>query len=171
MVTFTEAMLQTRQTAVFLHLLYKLGSFTTTACLLACFLPSLIACRFSTSLSARCFNFASAIQNIHAVSNAVFHLFEFQPLSLLVLHPSAERNFTVDATTSLCAWPILHLVEFISDDARQLFSFVQLLYRTSLHYEIGHRSVRSLRIFWSFFAVHLLSNYIQHYEHLQLTRW
>jgi hypothetical protein len=73
------------------------------ACLLADCLPSLIACRFSTSLSRRCSNLASAIHNIHAVSHAVFHLFEFQPLSLLVLHPSAERNFTVDATTSLCA--------------------------------------------------------------------
>jgi hypothetical protein len=55
------------------------------ACLLACLLPSLIACRFSTSLSRRCSNLASAIHNIHAVSNAVFHLFEFQPLSLPVL--------------------------------------------------------------------------------------
>jgi hypothetical protein len=41
MVTFTAAMLQTRQTAVFLHLLCKLGSFTPTACLLASFLDCL----------------------------------------------------------------------------------------------------------------------------------
>jgi hypothetical protein len=105
MVTFTAAMLQTRKTAVFLHLLSSLvHSLRLLACLLtACLLPSLIACRFSTSLSPRCFNFASAIHNIHAVSHTVFHLFEFQPLSLLVLHPSVERNFTVDATTSLRA--------------------------------------------------------------------
>jgi hypothetical protein len=99
LVTFTAALLQTRQTAVFLHLLYKLDLLTPTACLL----PSLIACPFSTSFSARCFNFASANHNVHAVSHAVFHLFEFQPLSLLVLHPSADKTFTVDATTSLCA--------------------------------------------------------------------
>jgi hypothetical protein len=70
-------------------------------CLLAaCLLPSLIACRFSTSLSRRCSNLASAIHNIHAVSHAVFHLFAFQPLSLLVPYRSTETDCTIDATTS-----------------------------------------------------------------------
>jgi hypothetical protein len=78
--------------------------FIHSDCLLAaCLLPSLIACRFSTSLCRRCSNLASAHHNYHAVSHYVFHLFDFQPLYLLLLHPSAERNFTVDATTSLSA--------------------------------------------------------------------
>jgi hypothetical protein len=46
--------------------------FIHSDCLLACLL---IACRFSTSLSPRCSDFASAIHNIHAVSHNVFHLF------------------------------------------------------------------------------------------------
>jgi hypothetical protein len=138
-------MLQTRRTAVLLHLLCSfVHSLRLHACF-ACLLPSLIACRFSTSLSRRCSNLASAIHNIHAVSHAVFHLFEFQPLSLLVPYRSTETNCTIDATTSLRAGPLLHLVDFISDEARQLLSFVRLLYRKSLHSAIGHRSVRSVR--------------------------
>jgi hypothetical protein len=89
--------------------------------LIASLLPSFIACRFSTSLSPRCSNFASAIHNIHAVSHAVFHLFEFQPLSLLVPYRSTETNCTIDATTSLRAGPPLHLVDFISDEPVNYF--------------------------------------------------
>jgi hypothetical protein len=37
MVTFTAALPERRQTAVFLHLLYKLDSFIPTACLLPSF--------------------------------------------------------------------------------------------------------------------------------------
>jgi hypothetical protein len=81
MVTFSAALLQTRQTAVSLHLFFSLvHSLRLLACLLTCLLlarllPSLNACRFSTSLSPRCSNFASAIHNIHAVSHNNFHLF------------------------------------------------------------------------------------------------
>jgi hypothetical protein len=73
MVTFTAALSQSRQTAVFLHLLSNLVHLLRL--LACCLLASSNACRFSTSLSPRCSNFASAIHNIHAVYHHVFHLF------------------------------------------------------------------------------------------------
>jgi hypothetical protein len=91
MVTFSAALLQTRRTVVSLHLLSSLvHSLRLLACLLARLLPSLIACRFSTSLSPRCSNFASAIHNIHDVSHNVF---ASVPVSALVrIHFSSSTD-------------------------------------------------------------------------------
>jgi hypothetical protein len=73
------------------------------ACLLlARLLPSLNACRFSTSLSPRCSNFASAIQTftrfpiITSISSRVIA----RSYSLLVVYRCAGKKFTVDATLS-----------------------------------------------------------------------
>jgi hypothetical protein len=156
MVTFTAALLQTRQTAVFLHLLSSLvHSLRLLACLL---LASLIACRFSTSLSPRCSNFASAIHNIHAVSHAVFHLFEFQPLSLLVLHPMCGKEFHGGrhneslclTSTPPCRLHFRRRPSIIFIRPTPLPNVITLRNRTPLSSISSH--------FLVFFAVHLLSN-------------
>jgi hypothetical protein len=161
MVTFTAAMLQSRQTAVFLHLL---SSLVHSLRLLACLIPSLIACRFSTAMSPRCSNFPPAIHNIHAIYNDLFNL-EYRRLLLLrVLHQNTGVNFKADATTTQRASTPFHLVDFISNDGRQVVSFRQLRYRPSSHFEVPPHLVPSY-----FFLDRLLSNITQHYKLFQLT--
>jgi hypothetical protein len=79
MVTFTAAFLKKRDRLQSLFILSP-ASFIHSDRLLPWLLivrsfASLIACRFSTSLSPRCSNFASPIHNIHAVSHNIYHLF------------------------------------------------------------------------------------------------
>jgi hypothetical protein len=143
--TFTAVMLQTRQTAVFLHLLSSLvHSLRLLACLLALLfldcLPLLhvvVSLAVPTSLrpfitftpfpmlSSICssfsrFLFSSFIQVRKGISR-----WTPQRVSVLDLHSTLSTSFP---TT-----PVNYI------------SFVQLLYRTSLHSAIGHRSVRSVR--------------------------
>jgi hypothetical protein len=118
MVTFTAAML------------------THSLRLLACLIPSSIACRFSSAMSPRCSNFPAAIHNIHAVYHDLFNL-EYRRLLLpRVLHRSTGVNFKADATTSQRASTPFHIVDFTSNDGRQLVSFRQLRYRPSSHFEL-----------------------------------
>jgi hypothetical protein len=73
---------------------------------------------------------------MHALYHDLFNL-EYRRLLLLrVLHRSTRVNFTVDATTSQRASTPFHLVDFISNDDRQLVSLLKLRCRPSLHSEV-----------------------------------
>jgi hypothetical protein len=99
MVTFTAAMLQTRQTAVVVHLL---SNFFHLLRLLACFLDCLLAasrrrCRLPVPISLRPFT------TFMRLYHDLFNLECRRLLLLRVLYRSTGVNFTVDATTSLRA--------------------------------------------------------------------
>jgi hypothetical protein len=90
MVTISAAFLKKRDRLQSLFI-FSPAYFIHSDCFLVClliarFLASLIVCRFSTSLSPRCSNFASAIHNIHAVSHNVFHLFPCRRSFVFISH-------------------------------------------------------------------------------------
>jgi hypothetical protein len=161
-------MLQTRQTAVFLHFL---SSLVQSLRLIACLIPSLIPCRFSTSLSPQ-------------FSNSLRPFIKFTRFPMMSSICSSFSRFLfssfIHVRKGISRWTPqrvsvldLHSTLSISFSTTPLnyFHLVQLLYRTviTLRNRTPLSSIPSH--FWSFFAVHLLSNYTQHYEHLQLTRW
>jgi hypothetical protein len=161
-------MLQTRRTAVFLHLLCSfVHSLRLLACLLAaCLLPSLIACRFSTSLSRRCSNLASAIHNIHAVPHNNFHLFP------------CHRSFVFTSRRLPMCGKEVHSRRHIESTCLnsipscrphfQRWTSSSCIPPTQLPTIITLRSPTPMSCIM-LFLVHLLSNITQHYKLFQLT--
>jgi hypothetical protein len=131
MVTFTAAMLQTRQTAVFLHLLSKLDSFTPTACLLASYPDCLPLLHVVLCLAVP--TSPPANHNIHAVSHdsllsvRLSAAFSSRPSSKYgdEFHSRRHNESLCLTSTPPCR---LHFRRRLS-----IISFVQLRCRPSLH--------------------------------------
>jgi hypothetical protein len=124
MVTFTAALSQSRQTAVFLHLLSNLVHLLRLlACLLAaCLRPRMLAasprrCLLDVQTSLRPFITFTRFTIMSSICSRV----GARSYSLLVIYRCAGNKFTVDATTSSHASTPLHVVDSISNDVRANF--------------------------------------------------
>jgi hypothetical protein len=138
MVTFTAALLQTRQTAVSLHLLSSLvHSLRQLPCfLLACFLPRMLdasprRCLLDVPTSLRPFITFTRFPIMSSICSRV----GARSYSLLVIYRCAGKKFTVDATTSIHASTPLHFVDSIPNDDR-----ANLMLKTPLPTVITFRS-------------------------------